>query len=100
MPLRTTGYLSNDTANTSIDLVVTSSAPEPLKWAAPSGVWDIGSTPNWQDALGNITTYQQANGFGDAVMFEDSVSVGNPITVTLNASAIPATVTVNATKNY
>ena len=99
MPLRTTGYLSNDTANTSIDLVVTNIS-EPLDWATTSGTWDIAGTANWKDALGNITTYQQANGFGDAVVFEDSVSGAGPITVTLNANPTPATVTVNASKNY
>src|ERR1043166_6940196 len=99
LPLRTSGYLSNDTVNSSIDLVVTS-VNEPLKWAAASGTWDIGSTPNWVDPTLAVTTYQEANGLGDSVVFEDSVSGTSPITVTLNAIATPAGVTVSAAKNY
>jgi autotransporter-associated beta strand protein len=100
MPPHVLGYLSNNTAGFTIDLVVTN-VNEPLKWAASSGAWDIGSTPNWQDTFGASTTYQESGGVGDSVVFEDSVSGSSPITVTLNASPIPASVIVsNITKTY
>ncbi len=99
MPLRTTGYLSNDVANSSLELVITNIA-EPLRWAVGNSSWDIGSTVSWQDALGNATVYREANGYGDAVIFDDSASGASPIAVTLNTAVAPATVVVNATKNY
>jgi len=99
MPLRTSGYLSNDTANTSIDLVITN-VNEPIKWAVGNGNWDIGSTASWKDSLGASTTYQEANGFGDSVVFDDTASGVSPLSVTLNANTVPGAVTVNATKNY
>lgn len=95
----TTAYLSNNVANSTIDLVVTANN-QPLRWATGSGVWDVSTTANWRAASSAVTTYQQAGAFGDAVVFEDSVSGASPITVTLNAQPTPASVTVNAAKNF
>lgn len=92
-------YLSNNLANSSIDLVVTANN-DPLKWATGSGVWDINATANWKDATGAATTYQQSGIFADSVLFEDSASGTSPITVTLNANPAPVSVTVNSTKNF
>jgi fibronectin-binding autotransporter adhesin len=100
MPPHVLGYLSNNVAAFTVDLVVTN-VNEPLKWATGSGTWNIGTTANWQDTFGASTTYQESGGVGDSVVFEDSVSGASPITVTLNASPIPASVDVsNITKNY
>jgi autotransporter-associated beta strand protein len=100
MPLRTLGYLSNNTANSSIDLVVTN-INEPLKWATGSGTWDIATTANWQDTFGASTTYRETNGIGDSVLFEDTVSGVSPITVNLNVNPAPASVTFsNNLKSY
>jgi fibronectin-binding autotransporter adhesin len=93
------GYISNNTVNGSIDLVVTS-APQPLHWAVGNDVWDIGLTANWKDNAGNTTTYQQIGSLADNVSFDDSSSGTSPITVTLNASPIPNSVTVTGSKNY
>jgi autotransporter-associated beta strand protein len=92
-------YLSNNTANSSIDLVVTANN-DPLKWAAGSGVWDIGLTANWQDAAGAATTYQQSGIYADSVWFEDSVSGTSPITVTLNTNVTPTALTFSTAKHY
>ena len=100
MPLRTQGYLSNNVANSSIDLVVTN-VNEPIRWATGDGTWDLATTPNWVDSLGAATTYQQLNnGVGDSVLFEDAASGASPLSVTCNSTLSPATVTVNASKNY
>ncbi len=103
VPPRVTAHVVTNTVNASIDLVV-DSVNQPISWATASGTWDISSTPNWKDTLLAATTYNEVNAtygkFGDAVLFEDTQSVGNPITVTLNVSASPAGVTVNAAKNY
>jgi autotransporter-associated beta strand protein len=99
LPLRVSGVLSNDTANSSIDLVVTSTT-QPLRWAAGNGTWDVATSSNWLDAASAPTSYQQSGGFGDSVLFEDSVSVGTPITVSLNTSATPAGATFSASKTY
>ena len=93
------GFISNNLANNSIDLVVTS-APQPLHWAVSNGTWDIGLTANWKDNVGNTTTYQQIGSLADNVSFDDSSSGVSPITITLNASPIPNSVTVTGSKNY
>ena len=100
LPLRVVATLNNNTANHSIDLVV-SAVNEPLKWAASSGTWDIGTSANWKDAAANVTTYQEQLGLGDQVVLEDNVSGASPITVTLNSTVTPSGFTVtNSSKNY
>nr|UXE44822.1 hypothetical protein Hi04_10k_c3780_00010 [uncultured bacterium] len=98
LPSRVQAVLSNDTANSSIDLVVTSTSL-PLRWATGNGTWDL-STSNWVDATSASAAYQEPGGFGNTVLFEDTQSVGNPVTVTLNTNVVPIAVTANATKNY
>ncbi len=97
LPLRTQGYLSNNTANASIDLVLTN-VNQPIVWNTGNGVWDINQTANWVDQLGATTTYTQSGAFGDAVLFSDAAP-GPSINVTLNANPIPASVTVNNANN-
>jgi len=100
LPLRVVATLNNNTANHSIDLVV-SAVNEPLKWATTSGTWDIATTANWKDAAANTVTYQEQLGLGDQVVLEDNVSGAGPITVTLNSTVTPTGLTVtNSTKNY
>ena len=95
----TVAYLSNNVANSSIDLVVTANN-QPLKWATGSGAWDLNTTANWKDATSASTTYQQSAGLGDTVVFEDTQSGASPITVTLNANLNPSSVAFSAAKNY
>jgi fibronectin-binding autotransporter adhesin len=93
-------FLSNNTANSTIDLVVTS-VNQPLRWAAGSGIWDINTTANWKDLLGAATTYQQTVFAADAVWFEDSQSGSSPISVTINSAVTPPSVNVsNVAKSY
>ena len=100
LPLRMVATLNNNTANHSIDLVV-SAVNEPLKWAANSGTWDIGTSVNWKDAAANSTTYQEQLGLGDQVVLEDNVSGLSPITITNNSIVTPAGFTVtNSSKSY
>jgi autotransporter-associated beta strand protein len=91
LPPHVLGYLSNNTANSSIDLVITN-VNEPIAWNTGSGLWDIATTVNWLDASSHPTTYQQALGIGDSVLFSDSAAGG---TVTLNTGVTPSSVTVN-----
>jgi fibronectin-binding autotransporter adhesin len=91
LPPHIFGYLSNNTANSSIDLVITN-VDQPIAWNTSSGVWDIATTANWLDVLAHTTTYQQALGIGDNVLFSDSAAGG---TVTLNTTVTPSSVTVN-----
>lgn len=90
------GHLSNNTANASIDLVITS-GPSParsLVWAGvPTGDWDT-TTANWR-LSGSATSYNQ----NDAVLFDDTAT--GTTSVNLTTSLKPLTLTVsNATKNY
>jgi fibronectin-binding autotransporter adhesin len=91
-----TAYLSNNTANASIDLVITS-GPTPtrsLVWnGAPTGDWDL-TTTNWLSS-GSPTFYRQ----NDAVLFDDTAS--GTTTVNLTTTLLPLTLSVsNVTKNY
>src|SRR5882762_3248568 len=86
------GFISNNVANGSVDLVITS-GPSSVKWVgyssgAPNSAWDIGNTPNWKTFAGAPTTYADAN----FVLFDDSASNG---LVTLNQNVAPAGVTVS-----
>ncbi len=100
LPPHVTGFLSNNTAASTIDLVITA-VNQPLRWATGSGVWDINGLQNWRDAVGALTSYQKIGVLEDAVLFEDTQSGGSPITVTLNSTVAPSSVTVsNNTKNY
>jgi autotransporter-associated beta strand protein len=91
-----TGFLSNNTANASIDLVITGgpAVTRSLTWGgSPSGDWDT-ITANWRLA-GNPTTYNQ----NDVVLFDDTAS--GTTTVNLTTALKPLTMTVsNNTKAY
>ncbi|HEU6447449.1 MAG TPA: autotransporter-associated beta strand repeat-containing protein, partial [Verrucomicrobiae bacterium] len=104
MPPHILGYLSNDTAGSTIDLVVTN-VNEPIKWAVGNSAWDINTTANWLDTLNNSTVYQQLNTpysfIGDSVLFNDDASGSSPITVSVNMMVSPASTTVsNNSKAY
>jgi fibronectin-binding autotransporter adhesin len=90
------GYISNNTANSSIDLVITG-GPVPARQISWSGAtdsnWDT-TTANWRFS-GSPTTYNQE----DFVRFDDSAT-GTP-TVNLTAAMQPSSVTVsNQGKTY
>ena len=86
------GYLTNNVANNSIDLVVPGGSP--LVWTgSPNNGWDLSATANWQ-LNGSATVYNP----GDAVTFNDSSSVTN---VYLTTPVSPSLLIVNNTnKNY
>ena len=93
------GYISNNIGNNSIDLVITN-VTQPLTWTAGNATWDT-TTANFKDKLGNPATYQEIGVLGDSVIFDDSSAGASPITVTLNSTVIPAGVTFNnSAKNY
>ena len=99
LPPHVVASLSNNTANSTIDLVVTT-VDEPLYWHAGNANWDIDATANWTNAAG-ATTYQQVGPLGDSVVFDDTATGSSPVGVTLNVNVTPASVTVNnATKAY
>ena len=91
-----TGYLSNNTTASTIDLVITGGpiTVRPLVWnGTPSGDWDT-TTANWLYS-GNSSAYSQ----NDFVTFDDSAS--GTTTVNLTTSLTPGSITVsNLTKNY
>jgi autotransporter-associated beta strand protein len=100
LPPHIFGYLSNNVVNSSIDVVITN-VDLPLIWNAASGsAWDIATTANWLDQIGNASTYQQLGSLGDSVLFSDAAP-GPSITVALNTNVVPASVTVsNANNTY
>lgn len=85
------GYLSNNAANSSVDLVITNYiVPDPfLTWdGGLSGDWDQ-ETANWKNNLGGGLFYID----GDAVMFNDSASGATNINLT--DTFAPASITVS-----
>jgi autotransporter-associated beta strand protein len=104
LPPHINGYLSNNTANSSIDLVILSvSSP---KWngqtnGANIGNWDINTTPDWLPVSGGggAITYLQASAPGDSVLFDDTAN--GTTTVNLTTTLSPTSITLNNTsKNY
>jgi len=69
LPQDVVAGLSNNIANSSIDLVVTA-APKLFWTAATSGNWDIITTTNWVDSKTNLTYYTD----GYPVVFDDTAS--------------------------
>lgn len=96
-----TAYLTNNLANSTIDVVVTSSLTSVLTWngrtnAVDVGVWEINSPTNWKGGL----AYSQASVPGSLVRFDDSAD-GTTDVVLNNANLAPADILItNATKVY
>jgi autotransporter-associated beta strand protein len=99
LPARVMGYLSNNTANSSIDLVITSVAAP--KWNGNvNGNWDIAATANWVMIIGGTpTTYMEPSVPGDTVLFDDTAT--GTTTVNLATTLSPSGITVNnSSKDY
>jgi len=101
-PTGVQGYLSNNVANSSIDMVITN-APETfwngLTNSVNIGNWDISLTPNWKHLDGTPTVYSQASVPGSAVNFDDS-ALGTT-TVNLTTALSPAGMSFsNSAKAY
>ena len=91
------GFITNNTANSSIDLVILPGAS--LVWATNSGNWDIQATGNWQSGGIYPLTYSD----GEPVTFDDTASSGGntSILVTNAVTVNPLSVTANLTNdNY
>lgn len=87
LPVGVTATLSNNVANQSLDLVITTG--NILTWAgAGGGVWDIGTSANWNYSPGVPVVYSD----GSQVLFNDSVAGG---TITLATNVSPASVNIN-----
>lgn len=105
LPIPYQGYISNDTVNSLIDLVLTngfvSQPPGPAKtdtWlgqtnGVSTGNWDT-TTTNWSNA-GNTTNYANitTTGGGDNVIFDDTLP--GTTTVNLTRALNPETITMN-----
>ena len=93
-------YLSNNVANSSIDLVITGKSF--LYWdGAVNGLWDIATTTNWL-LNGTAAIYQQPSVpflAGDLTVFDDTAT--GTTTVILATNLWPGSITVsNSSKNY
>ncbi len=89
------GYITNISSTKTIALVVTGSSYNPaLYWGVGNGQWDINTSLNWNQ-FSSPVKYTE----GSAVVFDDTASGSSPITVTLNTTVNPFSVTVNNTTN-
>lgn len=97
----TSGYISNDVANSRIVLVL-NNGPKPLTWAgtnvANPTLWDLNTTTNWIAFKG--TGNEAASDFNtaDSVLIDDTAATNN---LTLTSTLEPGGITVNnSTLNY
>jgi fibronectin-binding autotransporter adhesin len=100
LPPHMQATLTNNEANTSIDLLVTV-ASDTLKWTGSLDAnWNIDTTTNWATLLGGLpAVYLEVGAIGDAVLFDDSAA-GN-FDVLVAQSVMPSGWTVsNETQNY
>ena len=104
LPPGLSATLNNNTANTSIDLVITT-APQNLTWYGSSADWDINTTFNFNNASLKYLEYGAgANTVGDAVRFDDTLfnDFVNPqntnVVLTTALSSFP--ITVDSTLPY
>jgi autotransporter-associated beta strand protein len=90
----TVGYVTNNEANSSVDLVLLD-GPKPLTWTGLFGsAWDIDTTMNWLAFGITPSVYLDV----DSVRFEDSAVLG---TVDLTTTLRPGAVVVsNDTRTY
>jgi len=97
LPSGVVASISNNTANSSIDLVVTGATP--VYWAVGSGNWDINTSQNWKNtASTGVTNAYYVD--GETVTFDDSTGGNSPYLVTNAVTVSPASVTVNTTNSY
>jgi autotransporter-associated beta strand protein len=87
--------LSNDTVNSSIDVVITS-VPVITWTGVPNGNWDIGVTTNWTAGIGG-EAYTQPGGVGLIVNFDDTAP--GTTSVNLTTTLTPKGVLVNSSTN-
>jgi len=103
----TTGRFYTESGNASgtgrdagVSLIAAFVSPFPnLDWAVGNGTWDVSTTANWDDGVA-AAVYQETNGLGNNVTFEDTNSAGGSITVTLDATVAPASTTADTTNSY
>lgn len=70
--------------------------PTTSYWRVGDGVWDINTTDNWKKNDGTAKNYID----GDFVILNDTATGSSPLTLTLNTSISPTSVTVSGAKNY
>ena len=92
LPVGVAAYLSNNVANSSVDLVVTA-APTIVWTGAAGSSWDIDNSFNWYSpAASEAVTY----GDGTTVQFDDTATGSTNVTLALTVSPGGMTVTNNA----
>jgi autotransporter-associated beta strand protein len=91
LPAGVSAFISNNVANTSVDLVITA-APTILWTGAANNSWDIGTSVNWYDPIGlQAVTYSD----GSAVRFDDTATGSTSISLATTVSPGGIVVTNN-----
>lgn len=96
-PSGITGYLSNNIANASIDIVVTG-IPALVWQGTPNGNWTIGGSANWLNGA-TPSAYTETAGSGPFVIFDDTAPGATSVNVAANVTPKGITVTGNS-RNY
>jgi autotransporter-associated beta strand protein len=91
------GYITNNVANKSIDVVITNTAT--FSWngrasGVNNGDWDIGITHNWKSGASEVVYSTSSN-----ARFDDSLQGTTTVNIT-DVIEPPTTIFKNTTKNY
>ena len=96
-PSGTVAYLSNNVANSSVDVVVTG-IPALVWRGTPAGDWSIGGSANWLSGA-TPAAYTESGGTGPFVIFDDTATGTTAVNLTTTVS--PKGITLNNTgQNY
>jgi autotransporter-associated beta strand protein len=96
-PAGITAHLSNNVANSSIDIVI-SGIPALVWQGTPSGNWTIGGAANWLNSV-TPSAYTETAGSGPFVIFDETAP--GTTAVNISANVTPKGITVISTnKNY
>ena len=101
-PANSVMSLTNNTANQSVDLIITVITGPAITWVgyangSANSTWDIITTTNWLDSTGtNPVGYAETILAGNAVLFNDTAS---NFVVNVSTAVKPAAITVNNTNN-
>ena len=108
LPARMNAHLVDNSANTSVDLVVDSY--DTPRWTGldngvtPNNNWDINTTHNWTLVnAATVTTYQEdlaTYSTTDSVLFNDLATGAGAVSINVAQNVAPSLMTVDASRDY
>lgn len=97
--LRPSRYQFSLTQGSGVVSLTVNTGPGALKWnnAATTGIWDLTNSVNWLNTVGGTNDYFAQL---DTVTFDDTYLAGPTNSVTVGATVMPGSITVNTANTY